>query len=321
MKVPAAGQRTSSVDARDVVDLHVHVSVAWVAGGSHDGAVHTMTFTVYDDGQQQQAELREPQLRENQNVPQVQKSFDPNAADKYQDKENAQSQQELERAEHELCIERGELRCTPSEQLDRWIDYIKWSQRAGWGKQQVLELLERCTKTFKADRSLRDQRKYLRVWINYADMSCDKEGVFEYMWANKIGTTHALYYEAASAMHETGKGTLDGEPDMKRAMKMLAVGIKMQADPVDRLHLRKKELKRRALRRLQKERSQRMGAMSNTMQVVAEEEAESERVAVVSKHELTEDATETTQEIEQLQCVRPKQCQEPQAQRETEAKA
>ena len=62
-------------------------------------------------------------------------------------------------------------------------------------------------------------------------------------------------------MHETGFGTLDGEPDLKRAMKMLAVGIKMQADPIDRLHLRKKELKRRALRRLQKEKAHRVGAV------------------------------------------------------------
>ena len=113
------------------------------------------------------------------------------------DKENrvsASSARERERAEHEHSVERGELRCTPSEQLDRWIEYIKWSQRSSCGKQEVVGLLERCTKTFKADRSLRSQRKYLRVWINYADMCSDKEGVFEFMWSHRIGVTHALYF-------------------------------------------------------------------------------------------------------------------------------
>ena len=268
-----------------------------------------MAFTVYDEG------LQQPQLqlqpRDSKPVLQVHKSFDPAHGSKYQDKENVQSARELERAEHELCIERGELRCTPSEQLDRWIDYIKWSQRAGLGKEVVLDLLERCTKTFKADRSLRSQRKYLRVWINYADMSYDKEGVFEFMWANKIGVTHALYYEAASAMHETGKGTLDGEPDLKRAMKMLAVGIKMQADPIDRLHLRKKELKRRALRRLQNEKAHRMSAVSPAMQAVAEEEVESEPV-VESGLEMPEHTAETKQTIELAKRAESEKCSETQ---------
>ena len=270
-----------------------------------------MAFTVYDEG------LQQPQLqlqpRDSKPVLQVHKSFDPAHGSQCQDKENPQSAHELERAEHELCIERGELRCTPSEQLDRWIDYIKWSQRSGMGKEVVLDLLERCTKTFKADRSLRSQRKYLRVWINYADMSYDKEGVFEFMWANKIGVTHALYYEAASAMHETGFGTLDGEPDLKRAMKMLAVGIKMQADPIDRLHLRKKELKRRALRRLQKEKARRVGAVSPAMQVVAEEEVESEPV-VESGVEMQEQTAGTKQTIELTQRAEPERCPETQPQ-------
>ncbi len=276
--------------------------------GSETPSHRSMAFTVYDDTQQ-------PQLQPQDSKPvlSVHKSFDPDNSGKYQDKENMQSLQKVERAEHERCIERGELRCTPSEQLDRWIDYIKWSQRAGDGKVQVLDLLERCTKTFKADRSLRNQRKYLRVWINYADMSYDKEGVFEFMWANKIGITHALYYEAASAMHETGKGTLDGEPDLKRAMKMLAVGIKMQADPVDRLHQRKKELKRRALRRIQNERAHRASTLPTAMQVVAEEEV-SEPVVVASNRDLAEESAETQQTSEQAERAEPERCPEPQQQ-------
>ena len=87
------------------------------------------------------------------------------------DKENMDpARREREREAHEHSIARGELRCTASEQLDRWIEYLKWAQRSGLPKQDVLGLLERCTKTFKADKALRSQRKYLRVWINYADV-------------------------------------------------------------------------------------------------------------------------------------------------------
>lgn len=264
-----------------------------------------MAFTVFVDEEAQP----QSQLQASKPTLQPHKVFDSSSGSKYQDKENMQSRQELERAEHERCIERGELRCTPSEQLDRWIDYIKWSQRACLGKDVVLNLLERCTKTFNAERSLRNQRKYLRVWINYADMSHDKEGVFEHMWANKIGVTHALYYEAASAMHETGEGTLDGKPDLKRAMKMLAVGIKMQADPVDRLELRKKELKRRALRQLQKDRARRMATVPSTaMQVVAEQKVDCE--AVDSERDLEKESAENFLKREQAPGDASDQCPE-----------
>ena len=72
------------------------------------------------------------------------------------DKENMDpARREREREAHEHSIARGELRCTASEQLDRWIQYLKWAQRSGLPKQDVLGLLERCTKTFKADKALR----------------------------------------------------------------------------------------------------------------------------------------------------------------------
>ena len=222
-----------------------------------------MTFVVFDDSAMQQSQ---PQ----QQVASV-------GLKPLDDKENlvsAKSARERERAEHEHNIERGELRCTPTEQLDRWIEYIKWSQRSICSKQEVVGLLERCTKTFKADRRLRSQRKYLRVWINYADMCSDKEGVFEFMWSEKIGVTHALYFEAVSAMHETGEGTLEGEPNLHRAAKMLAVGIKMQADPVERLQARKKELKRRTLRKLQKEKAKRAQLMQPMPEEPEADEAE-----------------------------------------------
>jgi hypothetical protein len=254
----------------------------------------TMGFAVLDESAQHQPHQphqQQPLIP----LQQLRKASGP-GEERYVDKENMQSAavaRERERAEFEHSLERGELRCTPSEQLDRWIDYIKWSQRAGCDKADVLRLLERCTETFKADRSLRSQRKYLRVWINYADMCPDKEGVFEFMWANKIGVTHALYFEAVSAMHETGEGTLFGESDLKRAMKMLAVGIKMQADPVERLHTRKKELKRRTLRRLQKEREQRGHRMHAPMQSVEEEVPEAALAVASPKPEVVEPEPES----------------------------
>ena len=225
------------------------------------------------------------------------------------DKENMDpARREREREAHEHSIARGELRCTASEQLDRWIEYLKWAQRSGLPKQDVLGLLERCTKTFKADKALRSQRKYLRVWINYADACYDKEGVFEFMWSNKIGVTHALYYEAVAAMHETGEGTLEGAPDLHRAARMLSVGIKMKAEPVDRLRTRQQELKRRTLRRLQKEKARRQQARPAALEAVAEahEEAKPEPGAESD----TEEEADQEQEQEQAQA----QAQQAQAQ-------
>jgi len=75
-------------------------------------------------------------------------------------------------------------------------------------------------------------------------------------------------------MHETGEGTLEGEPNLHRAAKMLAVGIKMQADPVERLQARKKELKRRTLRKLQKEKAKRAQLMQPMAEGPEADEAE-----------------------------------------------
>ena len=218
------------------------------------------------------------------------------------DKENMDpARREREREAHEHSIARGELRCTASEQLDRWIEYLKWAQRSGLPKQDVLGLLERCTKTFKADKALRSQRKYLRVWINYADACYDKEGVFEFMWSNKIGVTHALYYEAVAAMHETGEGTLEGAPDLHRAARMLSVGIKMKAEPVDRLRTRQQELKRRTLRRLQKEKARRQQARPAALEAVAEAHEEAEPKPEPGAESDAEEEAEQEQEQERAQ--------------------
>jgi hypothetical protein len=157
-------------------------------------------------------------------------------------KENLSSQnlsmaaQELQRQQqqqrgHESAV--SQAWTDPSSHLERWVGYLKWAQRQPPGAGvDTLVLLERCTRTFADQRSVRDQRKYLRVWINYADLCSDPENVFAYMWSHKIGIHHALFFEAKAAMHETAG-------DYARAAKTLSAGIKVGGTRIrPRVHCR-----------------------------------------------------------------------------------
>jgi hypothetical protein len=165
------------------------------------------------------------------------------------------------RDEHETAV--AKTYTDASEHLDRWIAYIRWAQ-SELAQADVLGLLERCAKRFEMEPSVRSERKYLRVWILYADLCRDPKQVFRYMWVQRIGTEHALFFEAKAALHEsTG--------DFARAAKTLAAGLKAGACPTERLHAYHQDFKRRVLRRMQKQQAQRAEQMADTERLAAQQ--------------------------------------------------
>ncbi len=81
---------------------------------------------------------------------------------------------------------------TGDDPLVPWLDYLTWTQQtfgAGGSRSQLLLLLDACTKTFQSEERYRNDIRYLKVWITYADTVADPTEVFAFLESNKIGAS------------------------------------------------------------------------------------------------------------------------------------
>lgn len=89
--------------------------------------------------------------------------------------------------------------------LAAWVGYIKWTQEAflvGGKNAKLMQLLEDCAHGFKDDSRYAEDIRYLRVWIQYADLVRDPEQIFEYLYDRRIGQNYALFWEAWASVLE-----------------------------------------------------------------------------------------------------------------------
>ena len=133
--------------------------------------------------------------------------------------------------------------------LKPWLRYIKWAQRTfpsggrlplGSG---VMELLERCTRTFRREARYRNDERYIKVWIRYADLLKNPSDVFKFMRANRIGEEVALYY-VATAWAAEKRG------NFKLADVAYRKGVARGAKPESMLKQRQREFLRRLGRKM-----------------------------------------------------------------------
>ncbi|KAA8909483.1 Mad3/BUB1 homology region 1-domain-containing protein [Sphaerosporella brunnea] len=117
--------------------------------------------------------------------------------------------------------------------LEVWLRYINWtvetfpsghSAEAG-----LLQLLERATKEFAHDSQYKNDPRYLRLWIQYAqDFTDSPTEIFAYLSRNDIGQRLALFYEEYAALLESlGRRTKAGE--------IYRSGLDNNANPLKRL--------------------------------------------------------------------------------------
>jgi checkpoint serine/threonine-protein kinase len=66
----------------------------------------------------------------------------------------------------------------------------------------VLPLLERCTRELQEVPRYKDDARYLRIWVKYADCCKEPHDIFKFLQANDIGQRHTLFYEAYAAFLE-----------------------------------------------------------------------------------------------------------------------
>uniref|UniRef100_A0A1J3H135 Mitotic spindle checkpoint protein BUBR1 n=1 Tax=Noccaea caerulescens TaxID=107243 RepID=A0A1J3H135_NOCCA len=126
-----------------------------------------------------------------------------------------------------------------------WIECIKWVQEAfppGGECSGLLVIYEQCVRKFWHSERYKDDLRYLKVWLEYAEHCADAQVIYKFLEVNDIGKTHSVYYIAyALHMEFTGK--------VKTANEIFNLGISRNAKPVEKLNDAYKKFMVRTMRR------------------------------------------------------------------------
>ncbi|KAL0722268.1 hypothetical protein Bca4012_036867 [Brassica carinata] len=126
-----------------------------------------------------------------------------------------------------------------------WIQCIKWVQEAfppGGECSGLLVIYEQCVRKFWHSERYKDDLRYLKVWLEYAEHCADAEVIYKFLEVNDIGKTHALYY-IAYALH------MEFKSKVKTANEIFNLGISRNAKPVEKLNDAYKKFMVRTMRR------------------------------------------------------------------------
>ncbi|KAH1064431.1 hypothetical protein J1N35_029418 [Gossypium stocksii] len=129
--------------------------------------------------------------------------------------------------------------------LQPWLDCIKWVQEAfppGGDFSGLVLIYEQCVRAFWQSDRYKDDLRYLKVWLEYAEHCSDAEVIYSFLDANDIGKTHSAYY-IAYALH------MESESKMKAANDILNLGISSDAQPIEKLRDAYKKFLGRSMRR------------------------------------------------------------------------
>ena len=138
---------------------------------------------------------------------------------------------------------------TSDDALGDWCALIKHVERkypTGNGRErEVVPALERCARELQDEARYKEDARYLRVWIKYADCCAEPGDIFKFLRAKEIGQRQALYYEAYGAFLEIRHAYGAANEQYER-------GIEMRAEPLDRLRASYASFQHRMVRRTQK---------------------------------------------------------------------
>ncbi|KAD4585393.1 hypothetical protein R6Q59_035989 [Mikania micrantha] len=129
--------------------------------------------------------------------------------------------------------------------LQPWLDCIKWVQDAfppGGDCSGLVVIIEQCVRTFWHDERYKNDLRYLKVWLEYAQNCNDAEVVYSFLDANKIGHTHSLFY-ISYANH------LELKNKIKTANEIYECGISRNAQPIEKLKAAYKKFFARSMSR------------------------------------------------------------------------
>ncbi|GAA0141703.1 non-receptor serine/threonine protein kinase [Lithospermum erythrorhizon] len=129
--------------------------------------------------------------------------------------------------------------------LQPWLDCIKWVQESfpqGGDCSGLIVIYEQCVRTFWHDERYKNDLRYLKVWLEYAENCHDAEVIYSFIEANKIGLAHSPFY-IAYALHMEKKNKI------KTANEIFNRGIAVHAQPAEKLKEAYKKFFTRSMRR------------------------------------------------------------------------
>lgn len=129
--------------------------------------------------------------------------------------------------------------------LRPWLDCIKWVQESfptGGDCSGLLVIYEQCVRRFWHEERYKDDLRYLKVWLEYADNCEDAEVIYDFLEANNIGQSHSCYY-SAYALHMEFKNKL------RKADDIFNLGIARKAQPLEKLEAAYKKFLVRSTRK------------------------------------------------------------------------
>ena len=131
---------------------------------------------------------------------------------------------------------------TSADPIQIWQDYCRWildeyPEGDSW-RSELHPVIERMMDKFKDDERYKDDGRYVRMWIRYADLMPNTEEVLSFMRVKGIGQKAALFYEANASVYELKRNYALAEATYVR-------GIEGGAEPVERLEGRFRDFKRR----------------------------------------------------------------------------
>ena len=110
----------------------------------------------------------------------------------------------------QLRAEVEEAKQTNNDPLSAYVTLVYWTiehyPQGHSAESGILELLEEATRSLKDDERYKDDLRYLKLWVLYANYIERPTVIYAFLLANNIGTTHALLYEEfAIVLERDGK--------------------------------------------------------------------------------------------------------------------
>ncbi|KAF2310276.1 hypothetical protein P3X46_021679 [Hevea brasiliensis] len=126
-----------------------------------------------------------------------------------------------------------------------WLECIKWVQESfppGGDCSGLILIYEQCVRAFWHSDLYKDDLRYLKVWLEYAENCADAEVIYNFLDANEIGKSHSAFY-VAYALH------MESKSKMKAANDIFDLGISREAQPIEKLKDAYKKFLMRSMRR------------------------------------------------------------------------
>ncbi|KAE9595375.1 putative mitotic spindle checkpoint protein Bub1/Mad3 [Lupinus albus] len=115
--------------------------------------------------------------------------------------------------------------------LHPWLQCIKWIQEAfppGGDSSGLVVIYEQCVRAFWHSERYKDDLRYLKLWLEYADNCIDADVIYAFLDANGIGKNHSNFY-ISYGLH------LESKNKLKAANQIFELGISRNAQPIDKL--------------------------------------------------------------------------------------